>query len=265
MEKKLQNRCLFYNPDRWTSISIDHRTIGPMGIISFPDSYADDNRIASFLEKGQLVSLPVDYAAMMDTQAGAILLRLFEKKGCRGSIVVSRTYAHGDIFLAAEVLEPLKKKYPDNELIFHTTIEMEPFVRYRPDVTIITGNDALKDALRTAGVFLNLDDIPEKFEEHNPGSGLNRIEIFCHYLNISPESLCPSYYVDKDEPRSADAYLKQFQRPYIGLSPSTMRKEKTWRLENWKKLAIEIVFRTAGKESSCRRQHCLAYGFDGDS
>ena len=243
---RLPKSHIFYNPDRWKSISIDAHSVGPMGILVFPDGYGSDPRIASFRKKGQLVSLPVHYGDIVESQAGAILLRQFEQKGCRGTIVVSRTYAHGDIFLAAETLEPLIKKYPDNAIIFHTTSQMEPFVRYRPDVKIITGDDALKEALRTAGVFLNLDDIPEKFEERNPGSGLNRIEIFCHYLDISPESLCPSYYVNRDEPKSAEAYLEQFEKPFIALSPSTMRKEKSWRPEKWKQLAADILSQTSG-------------------
>ena len=118
MEKKSQqNRFIFYNPDRWKSISVDGHSVGPMGILSLP--YSDDSRIASFRERGQLISLPLDYADVAVEQTGAILLRLFEEKGCRGTIVVSRTYAHGDIFLAAEVLEPLLKRYPDNQVIFH--------------------------------------------------------------------------------------------------------------------------------------------------
>jgi ADP-heptose:LPS heptosyltransferase len=217
-----------------------------MGILPLPGDYVHDTRIISFIGKVQLVSLSLDYEDIAFHQAGAILLREFEKRGCRGSIVVSRTYAHGDIFLAVKVLESLIKKYPDNEIIFHTAPQMEPFVRYWPDVKIITDEDVLKEALRVAGVFLDLDDIPEKFEDNNPGSGLNRIEIFHHYLGISPESLCPSYYMDRNEIKSTEAYLERFSRPFIAVSPSTMRKEKSWRPERWKEFVDAIVSQTTG-------------------
>ena len=236
----ISSRALYYNPDRWKKVSVDHHSVGPMGIVSLP---VDDPRVEAFRVNGSLVRL-LNRPGVL--KHGTLLLQRFVEQGCRGAVVVSRTYAHGDIFLAATVLDMLKERFPKNEIIFHTTDMMEPMVRYHPDVTIITCDARLKEVLRTAGVYLNLDDIPERFEEHNPGAGLNRIEIFGDYLGMTPESLCPSYYIAESEITAAGKYLDRFTRPFVGISPSTMRKEKSWRPDRWRELASEIVARSHG-------------------
>lgn len=233
---------LFYNPDRWTSLSIDKHTVGPMGVLELAGDYGDDPRIAEFRRRGQLVALK----DMPDLPYGALLLTRFDEQGARGEIVVSRTYAYGDILLALIVLELLLFRYPNNRIIFHTDERMEPLVRYYPGVDIIVGKDRLQKALRTAGVFLNLDDVPELFEERNPGAGLNRIEIFADYLGMTPMTLSPSYYITKEEIEGLGNYAKKFESPFIGISPSTMRTEKTWRPERWESLALKLIEETNG-------------------
>lgn len=235
--------ALLYNPDRWVKLSIGRQTVGPMGVMPIPAANVDEPVIKKFLQQGKLVRLNTGVQIIPH---GKLLLKIFEDKGRRGSIVVSRTYAHGDIFLAATVLESLVKEYPHNNVIFHTTEKMEPLVRHHPDVQIITGDEALKEALRTAGVFLNLDDIPEKFEEHNPGAGLNRIEIFHDYVGMTPESLRPAYYISRSEIDSAAKHLSRFDKPFLAISPSTMRKEKSWRPIKWKELANSLAQRSQG-------------------
>jgi len=231
----------FYNPDRWKSISIDQSTIGPMGILGMSAKDADDPRIAPFLRRGQLQRLssperPLPY--------GAILLRQFDLSGKRGSIVVSRTYAYGDIFLAATVLSALTSKY-SNPIIFHTKSITEPLVRHHPGVEVITGNEALQKVLRSAGVYLDLDDIAERHEEFRDQTQ-NRIEIFHYYLGLEPVSLCPSYFITSEEIAAGEHFLKQYPRPFIAISPTTMRKEKSWRHEKWKELAINIASELGG-------------------
>ena len=225
----------FYNPDRWKAISIDQRTIGPMGIMGMSIKEADDPRILPFMRRGQLQRLswpekPLPY--------GAILLRQFDLSGRRGDIVVSRTYAYGDIFLAATVLTALAAEY-SNRIIFHTKSIMEPLVRNYPGVEVITGKESLQKALRGAGVYLDLDDIAERHEEFR-NQVLNRIEIFHHYLGLEPQSLCPSYFITDEEIAGAENFLEQYPRPYIAISPSTMRKEKSWRYDKWSGLAAKM-------------------------
>lgn len=216
-----------------------------MGILELPVSQADDVRIAKFKKHGVLTEL-----CRMDIETviphGVLLLKRFDDKGAKEDIVLSRTYAHGDMFLAAAVISLMKKRYPGNRIIFHTMDKMEPLVRHHPDAEIITGDESLKEALRLAGVYINLDDVAELYEEHNPNSGLNRIEIFCHHLGLTPEGLCPDYYITQEEIESALTLLQHYQRPYIGISPSTMRKEKSWPLERWAAFVNDIQERTGG-------------------
>ena len=224
---------------------MDSRRVGPMGLLELPLSEANDPRIATFKKHGIISEL-----CQMDIENiiphGVMLLKRFDDQGAKGTIVLSRTYAHGDMFLAASVISALKKRYPENDIIFHTMPKMEPLIRHHPDAKIITGDEALKDALRLAGVYINLDDVAELYEEHNPGSGMNRIEIFCHHLGLEPETLCPNYYITPEEIDSADTLLRHHQRPYIGISPSTMRKEKSWPLERWEVFTQAIQEQTGG-------------------
>ncbi len=216
-----------------------------MGLLEIPLSDIGDPRIADLLKHGILSELCILEVETFIPH-GVLLLKRFDDQGAKGDIVVSRTYAHGDMFLAATVIGSVKKRYPENRIIFHTTDRMEPLVRHHPDAEIITGDEALKKALHVAGVYINLDDVAELYEEHNPDSGLNRIEIFCHHLGLPPEDLCPNYYITEEEIESAVTLLQHHQRPYIGVSPSTMRKEKSWPLERWAAFVKDIQEQTGG-------------------
>jgi ADP-heptose:LPS heptosyltransferase len=198
-----------------------------------------DARMQTLLKKGQLQNWA--FLDGEDVNHGAFLLKKYEESGGRGSIVVSRTYAHGDVMLAATVLESLKLKFPGKEIIFHTSTLHEPLVRGYLGVKVISGDELLRAELRKAGVFLDLDDIPEKFEEKTSPVEINRIEIFHQYLGLHPEAYCPSYYMTEAETEAHLFFLEQHRKPYIGFSPSSIRMEKSWPLDRWRTLVNALV------------------------
>jgi ADP-heptose:LPS heptosyltransferase len=163
------------------------------------------------------------------------------------SVVVSRTYAWGDVILATAVIYAILQERSDLKIFFHTHSEIQPLLKHYPDIELIKDAEALRQAtMQSYGVII-LDNVPELYEEGClPDVQLNRIEIMCRHLGVQPVKLCPSYYITENEDKFGRAAIEKLQRPFLGIAPVSRRIEKMWLPERWVDLVKQWRAETGG-------------------
>lgn len=236
---------VFYNASNWRTISIDGKSVPPMSLLELSPEEAADPRLKPYITRGMLQRIRV-LEQGADTPQGQLLLDVMRGRQQRGTILLSRTYAFGDVLLVSAFVESFAASHPDDKIILHTSIATEPLVRHHAHAEIVAGEEGLHKAMGQTRAFIRLDDVAEFYEDRHEAIDLNRIEIFCDYVGIEPVTLCPSYYITTEEIESAREMLERYTQPFIAISPSSMRAEKSWHPHKWSEFITRVLEETGG-------------------
>lgn len=231
------HRLVFRNTSTDTCISIGDNVAYPKGMLSLSEDEARQPHVQRMCRQGMLKYVRSTEHYDHNTE----LVSFYSGSMDCDKIVISRYNALGDVLITTAFLAALRAAYDTVPIVFATSDRAEPLVRYNKNASIVTGGQ-LRDHLADAGMYLQLEDMIERYEYSSaPYLSRNRIEILCDIVGIEPVTLCPEYYMTDDEIRGSDGIIRGYKSPRVGLCPSSLKREKMWPLENWQSLAHRLV------------------------
>jgi len=141
-------------------------------------------------------------------------------------LMITRSYAFGDIILASGALEAMLQY--DCSVTFRTDPLFVEWFRHAPYTTIPFTESIIEP-------HVTLDDVVEQQEDKliMCGQNKNRIAIACDILEITLEKHRPYFYMTDNEWDLVKKIKTLYPQPYIGISVSSRYGCKTLGYEKW--------------------------------